>query len=161
MAEREGVRFRDVQRLHPVRRVVIVGLLFGVAFLPQPTEVSVVIIVLLVTLCVHAYAVTLQTEVRTDGLWVRLRPVHWRLRRIPLTNVASCGVRTFHVCCRWWWLGIARFRKGVGYIVRGAKAVQIDYADGRHVVIGSQRPEELAEAIRALLESKGGRKEAR
>lgn len=31
----------------------------------------------------------------------------------------------------------------------------IDYADGRHVVIGSQRPEELAEAIRALLKDKG------
>jgi hypothetical protein len=95
----------------------------------------------------------LTTEVRTDGLFVRFFPLHLSWRTIDLTDVTSCHAVTYRPIGEYGGWGIRRswHWDGWAYNVSGNRGVRLDYADGHHLLIGSQRPEELADAIQSLL----------
>ena len=97
---------------------------------------------------------TCTTEVRTGGLYVRLFPLHLSWRTIDLAAVVRCEAVTYRPIREYGGWGIRRTWSGDGwaYNVSGNRGVRIDYADGTHLLIGSQRPEELAQAIQSLLD---------
>jgi hypothetical protein len=47
--------------------------------------------------------------------------------------------------------GIRRGAKGKAYNVSGNHGVRLELSDGKRILIGSQRPEELSEAVAAAL----------
>ena len=93
----------------------------------------------------------LVTEVRPSGLYVRYVPFHRKPRRVPLDGVVRCRPVTYRPVRDYGGWGLRWVPGGFAYNVRGNRGVRIDYADGRHLLIGSQRPEELAAAIQPLL----------
>jgi len=93
----------------------------------------------------------LVTEVRTDGLYIRFFPLHLSSHRIPLEDLAQFEARTYNPMREYGGWGIKGGRKGRAYNVSGDRGVRLDYADGRHILIGSQRADELAEAIGKVL----------
>ncbi|MCL0060512.1 DUF6141 family protein [Dehalococcoidia bacterium] len=99
------------------------------------------------------YTAKLITEVRSDGLYIRLFPLHFSFLRIPLENLKRYEVRTYSPIkeCRGW--GIRSYRSGKAYNVSGNRGVALEFLDGRPILIGSQRPEELAKAIAFVLRS--------
>jgi len=124
-------------------------LVFGRPWGDHPTSDTALAIigtaVIAFTLLIAVLVLTsrLIVEVRPDGLYVRLR----RARKIDLENVVACRAVTYRPIrdyggwgWRWGWRGRA-------YNARGNRGVRLDYADGRHLLLGSQRPEELAEVI--------------
>jgi len=171
MSSREGVRFREVQRGVSKRWVVEfvagVAILAGLAvILWLSGSVYWVIIggggvVSTAYLATRQMLFELTTEVRTDGVYVRFRPYHWRLRKIvPSEYMKSCRIEEWGRWDAWrisGWAGPRRSEGETRYALKGRKGVLIyadgaHVADGSHVVIGSQRAEELAEAIRSLVE---------
>ena len=85
--------------------------------------------------------VQLVTQVRRGELRVGLRGL-WRARRIPLGEIQSIESVTLdpeldHS-------GIRSGRKGKAYIAGGNRGVRLKLANGAMLVVGSQRPEELA-----------------
>ncbi len=89
-------------------------------------------------------------EVRHDGLYVQYVPIHFRPKRISLDQVASVQSVIYRPILRYGGWGIRWIPKGKAYNARGNRGVRLDYANGRHLLLGSQRPQELAGAIDRL-----------
>jgi uncharacterized membrane protein len=91
------------------------------------------------------------TEVRTDGLYIRFFPPHLSFRRIPLEDLAGFEARSYSPMREYGGWGIKSGCGGRAYNVSGDRGVRIDYTNGGHILIGSQRADELAQAIRSIL----------
>jgi hypothetical protein len=95
-------------------------------------------------------AARLRTEVSTRGLRLRFPP--FVDREIPFTEIRRVGARTYRPLREYGGWGIRWGGKGrTAYNVSGNRGVEVELTDGRTVMVGSRRPDELAEALRAHL----------
>ncbi len=127
---------------------------------PEPVGVLAVtgIIEVIAALAVFGlfYATRLLTEVRTDGLYVRFVPFHFSYRRIGFDTLKTYAVRTYSPIGEYGGWGIRwSWRNGWAYNVSGNRGVQLELVGGKKILIGSQRPGELAGAIALMT---GGQK---
>ena len=92
------------------------------------------------------YFVKLIVKVKEDGIHIRFFPLHSRL--ILFKNLKSYEVRQYRPILDYGGWGI-RWRPGKGwaYNVSGNRGVQLELADGKQLLIGSQNPEKLAQMI--------------
>lgn len=88
----------------------------------------------------------LETEVRGDGLYVRFLPLR-RKHRFGWPEIVSAGARSYRPIREYGGWGIRWSTRGKAYNVYGDRGVQLVLADGRRLLIGSQRADELAAAI--------------
>jgi hypothetical protein len=95
-------------------------------------------------------AAKLVTEVRSDGLYIRFYAFHRSFHKIPLENVARFEARTYKPILEYGGWGVRWTMKGKAYNVSGNRGVRLDFKDGKHLLIGSQRPDELAQAIGSI-----------
>lgn len=89
------------------------------------------------------------TELRGDGLYIRFVPFHLSFRKIPLQDVTKVEARTYHPIMEYGGWGI-RWNPCIGgraYNVSGNRGVRLDFSNGKHLMVGSQRPDELHRAI--------------
>ncbi len=70
-------------------------------------------------------------------------------RRIALADIASAESVTYSPVADYGGWGIRGWGRSVALNARGSLGVRVTLQDGRRVLIGSQRPEELAEALAA------------
>jgi len=86
-------------------------------------------------------------EVRDDGIYIKYSPFHMSYRKIPLSEIASVEARTYSPLREYGGWGCRGFGKNIAYNVSGNRGVQLVLRDGKRLLIGSQKPEELADAI--------------
>ena len=160
-----GVRapvFREVQRF-PLRRIALalacppcfmLGLLIWQVILGHPwgkhpmANADVVGWTVFVWLLyLRLITVRLLTEVRQGKLLIALRGL-WRLRRVPLDQIQAVETITHDIARDYGGFGIRSTRSGKAYVASGGRGVRITLASGEKLVVGSERPEELAAAIR-------------
>ena len=91
----------------------------------------------------------LVTEVRSDGIYIRFVPFHFSFHKIPLEEVKSFEVRKYNALREYGGWGIRYGPQGKAYNVGGNRGMQLELADGKRVLIGSQRPEEFLAALQA------------
>lgn len=102
------------------------------------------------------WVLRLEVEVREDGVYFRFFPLHLTFRRIPFEEVAHCSARTYNPVREYGGWGIRySLRGGRAYNVRGNRGVQLVLRNGERILLGSQRAEELARAVRAGMERAG------
>jgi hypothetical protein len=89
----------------------------------------------------------LTTEVRPEGLFIKMFPFHWSFREIPQEGVERFEAITYRPMGDYGGWGLRFGKGGRACNVKGNEGVRIDYKDGRHILIGSQRAKELAEAL--------------
>lgn len=92
------------------------------------------------------YQVRLVTEVHDDEVHVQFVYM-WRRRKIPLGEIHAVRAVTYSPIRDYGGWGIRRGARGWAYNVSGNRGVEIEMADRRHLMVGSQQPEELARAI--------------
>ena len=102
--------------------------------------------VLMVGMAVLVLSARLITEVRSNGLHVRFFPFRWNA--IPFETIASYQTQTYLAIRDFGGRGIRWGRDRKAYIVAGNEGLQLLLNDGRKVLIGSQRPQELEAAVR-------------
>jgi len=98
----------------------------------------------------------LRTEARADGLYIRFFPFHLSFHRLPLAEVREIEAVTYRPIMDYGGWGIRYGAKGKAYNVSGNRGVRLTYHSGRHLLIGSQEPDALAEAVRSLHASGAG-----
>jgi hypothetical protein len=103
--------------------------------------------VLLLAVYVRLISVRLVTDIRSGELAVGLRGL-WRRRHIPLSAVRSVAPVRFDPAAEYGGYGIRRGPRGVAYIAQGNRGVQLELQDGSKLLIGSQRPDDLAQKIK-------------
>jgi hypothetical protein len=125
---------------------------FGRDFLSGPDKArsvavpAVIFVLLWGGLCLFLYSLRLTTRVDHRHLHVRFFPL---LRKsIPLEDIARWEARTYRPILEYGGWGLRYSWKGRAYNVSGNRGVQLEIADGKRVLLGSQRPDELAAAIR-------------
>jgi hypothetical protein len=101
------------------------------------------------------HLLNLTTEVRTDGLYVRFYPFHLSFKKIPLEKVRTFYATTYHPILQYGGWGIRYGWSGKAYNVSGNRGVKFEFIKGRHLLIGSQRPEELAHALEEIMNRPG------
>lgn len=88
----------------------------------------------------------LGTEVRDDVLEIRFRGLFAR-RVIPLAQIQHFEAKTYRPIRDYGGWGVRRGAAGMAYNVSGNRGVELRLADGKSLLIGSERPEELVLAL--------------
>jgi hypothetical protein len=84
---------------------------------------------------------------QTHPISFRFRPLTRRV--IPIADIESAQARSYGALRAYGGWGIRGLDGQRAYSVSGDRGVELDLADGRKVLIGSQRADELARAISA------------
>jgi hypothetical protein len=94
-------------------------------------------------------ALKLVVEVREDALAIHFRP--FLRREIGYGEMVRCEACTYRPIREYGGWGIRFSRHGTAYHVRGNRGVQLELADGKRLLLGSQRADELAAAIQTQM----------
>jgi hypothetical protein len=95
------------------------------------------------------YVLKLVTQVDARGVQLRFFPL--TRKQIPFDTITSCRARTYRPIREFGGWGIRFSRKGRAYNVSGNRGVQLEFRQGKPLLIGSQQPEQLAAAINSHL----------
>ena len=90
----------------------------------------------------------LTVTVTGEAIQIHYRPL--ARRTIPISEVAQAEAGTYSPLGEYGGWGIRGFGRNRAYNVSGRRGVALNLTDGRKVMIGSQRAEELARAIEAV-----------
>ena len=94
----------------------------------------------------------LRVEVRDDALYARVFPLTKR-HRFAYADLASCEAVTYRPLLDYGGWGVRFSRAGKAYNVYGNRGVQLEFKGGKRLLLGSQQPEQLAQAIQSRLPS--------
>lgn len=108
--------------------------------------------IMLAVIMLWIYLMRLVTEVRDDALTVHF-VLLWRRKAIPYQNIRSVEARTYNAIAEYGGWGIRWGARGWAYNVSGNRGVQLQLDDGKELLIGSERAEELAAAIKRRTEA--------
>jgi hypothetical protein len=97
------------------------------------------------------YWARLEVTVSDDGILIRFFPFHRHGRRIALRDVTEARARTYEPITEYGGWGIRYGFNGMAYNVSGHEGVQLVLVNGKSILIGSQRSEELEAAIMRAL----------
>ncbi len=103
------------------------------------------------------YKAALVTEVRTDGLYLKLWPLHLSFRHVACGDIEAVERESFSALGEYGGIGVRHnptfYRWGVSfegpkaYIAEGGDGVRVDRRDRRPLLVGTQRPGELHAAL--------------
>lgn len=118
---------------------------------PLSTGALVAVEAVLAAIAVWVYQMRLVTEVRADKLSVHFQWL-WRPRRIPFAEIHSYRAVTYNPISEYGGWGIRYGAHGTqAYNVSGDRGVQVEFINGKRLLIGSQRADELARALDAAM----------
>jgi hypothetical protein len=99
------------------------------------------------TIAAFLYSLRLRTEVRADGIYFKMWPLHRSFRRISWSDIKQYESKQYRPLREFGGWGIRWTPGKVAYNVSGNRGVWIEQTNGRAVLIGSQHPDEFAKAI--------------
>lgn len=114
---------------------------------PSPDVVALVIWLFFgVGLPLFAHYTKLITDVQTDGVYLRFFPLY--SRTIALDDIVTYEARQYRPLIEYggWGIRFGRHNKRA-YTMGGNRGVELELTGGARLLIGSQRPEELASAL--------------
>lgn len=130
--------------------IAVVPVITGTAAYVSPPDdgspVGLIVAISLLPLLL-VLAVRLTTEVRAEGLTVRLSPL--TTRRIGWPDITAASPRTYRPLREYGGWGIRFGKAGTAYNARGNRGLQLVLTGGERFLIGSQQPEALLAAITA------------
>ena len=91
----------------------------------------------------------METQVRTRGVYVRMRPLPWA--HITPESIVAHSAVTYRPIRDYGGWGLRRTLRGDrAYNASGNRGVRLEFADGRHVLVGSQNPDRLDRAVAGI-----------
>jgi len=155
--------YREVQRFRQPWLWLLIAGIFGVtvwSFVQQivlgrpfgqnpapDTAIAIIVLVFGLAFPVLFLVANLTVEVRSDGLYYRFFPFHWSFRRISAETLSKYEVHRYRPIRDYGGWGIRWGRGSKAYNVSGNRGVMLELSDGNRLLIGSQKPEEMAGAI--------------
>lgn len=102
---------------------------------------------LLVTIFV--LSIRLDTQIKEDGIYVRFFPLQFSYRFFPWNSLLKCYVRTYNPISEYggWGLRLGLFGKGTAYNISGNEGLQLEFTNGKKLLLGTQKPQELSEVL--------------
>jgi hypothetical protein len=167
MIDQYGVLFKETQRFRqwwiwallliaPGILVwgVVQQLVFGVPWGNNPaSDWLLILLACLIGVGVPAFMfwVRLDTVVRYEGVYVRFFPFHLKWVAIPFDLVESVNAVEYSPLREYGGWGIRYGASGKAYNVSGNLGVMLELKDGKRLLIGSRKAEELGLAITSAM----------
>ena len=136
--------------LFGIFRQVISGQPFGNKPISNGGLIVAECVVLLVTLLFINFR--LDTRIKTDGIQVRFFPLHWKFKFYPWDMVSKSFIRKYAAISEYggWGLRFGIFGAGKAYNVTGDEGLQLEFRDGKKLLIGTNKPAELEKALNEI-----------
>ncbi len=111
------------------------------------------LVVMILVIAMHAI-MTLQVTVDSSAIYYRYPPFVRKERRLTKTDIQAMNIRKYRPIWEFGGYGY-RYRLGSGRAlnVSGKDGLQIVLANGKRLLIGTQKPEELGRIINQLKEN--------
>ncbi len=125
--------------------LLILGFMLFVAVVGKPIAV-------LITLgtCILFYMMYLKTEFRAKGIRYRFVPFHGKDRLIEWNEIEEYYIRQYNPIMEYGGWGIKFSHKGMVLNTKGNMGLQLILKNGRKILIGTQRADELDDFLRSL-----------
>jgi hypothetical protein len=133
--------------------IAVSQIFFGIIYGDKPMSNAEVTIALLVNtaILVLFFYVRLETRVEQDCIRIRFFPFHFSWRTFPRDEIANAVVREYKPIAEYGGWGIRGIGKNRAFNISGNKGLQLEFNDGKRILIGTQQPEELAIAVRNFM----------
>ncbi len=94
----------------------------------------------------------LETQITKVGIEVRFFPFHLNARFFPWSDIAKSQVRTYEPLSEFggWGLRGSFSGKGKAFNVSGNQGLQLEFNDGKKLLIGTQKPEEIKAILQKM-----------
>ena len=98
----------------------------------------------------------LDTKIQIDRIYVRFFPIHLTFKHYSWDKILKSFVRLYYPIREYgvWGLRIGLFGKGKAYNVSGDKGLQLEFTDNKKLLIGTNKPDELAETLDKIVQYK-------
>lgn len=121
---------------------------------PMPDLALVLVTAGVCALAFWLWNLHLATEVRDNELWMQFKLL-WPPKSIPFSKIVRAEAVTYRPILDYGGWGVRFGRKGRAYNVSGNRGVQLELADGKGLLVGSQKPEELVSALKERMRVAG------
>lgn len=94
----------------------------------------------------------LDTQIKKDGIYVRFFPFHFSFKHYTWNALTKCYVRQYSAITEYggWGLRLGIFGKGTAFNVSGDKGLQLEFKTNKKLLIGTNKPDELTEALNKI-----------
>ena len=158
-----NICFVEQQRfLKPWRWLFSVMLIFiGVASIIRHDHIDgklissaavIIISVIVIFVFILLYTMKLKTKIDAQGIYYKYIPLHWQEIRIDWSKLENAYVRKYNPILEYggWGIRLGIFGKGRAYNVYGNMGMQLVFKDGKKLLLGTQKPDELQNILNEL-----------
>lgn len=94
----------------------------------------------------------LDTVIKKDGIYIRFFPFHLRFKHYPWESLTKSFVREYSSIREFggWGLRLGFFGKGKAYNVSGDKGLQLEFSNGKKLIVGTNKPDQLTEVLNKI-----------
>jgi hypothetical protein len=119
---------------------------------PASDLVLIMITTFIFLLTISFYIFRLQTQIRTDGVYVRPFPFIRKFRCYRWEEISKSFVREYSPLLEYggWGFRLGIFGQGRAYNVSGNMGLQLEFTNGKKLLIGTQKPEAMTAALQQL-----------
>lgn len=156
---KENPEFYEIQRFRQWWLWLIIIFVIGFSaynsienaefFTPAELAVSSAVLFLIFLLF---FIIKLETKINTLGIRVRLYPFHLQFKYYPWKNIQQAYIREYSPLMDYggWGLRLGLFGRGKAYTVSGDLGLQIVFKDGKKLLIGTQKSNEINQFLAKL-----------
>jgi Family of unknown function (DUF6141) len=131
--------------------LLVTSFMDGTLQIPAITFVAFLIPFLIVPIIMYIiYSAKLETNVEEDGLIYRFFPLIRSSKKILWEDIEKMEIITYRPLLDYGGYGIRWGTKGKAINVSGDKGLQIIFKDGKKLLIGTNKPDELLIALKGL-----------
>ena len=113
-----------------------VVLLSGTIFILLPTVLT--------------YKLRLETHITKEALYIKFFPFHLSFREFKWNRVSKAFIRKYAPLAEYGGWGVRFGRSGKAFNVSGNMGLQLEFIDNTRLLIGTNKPAELAETLNKL-----------
>lgn len=131
---------------------IVQQVFLGVQFGKNPADDIALIIALAVLLIITFlfYSIRLDTEISADGIKVRFFPFHLSFRIYPWEKIRNCYVRKYKPIREYGGWGLRGLGSNRALNVKGNMGIQVEFIDGKKLLIGTGRFDEVSKILTSL-----------
>ena len=127
--------------------ILLFSIIFHIAEAEQASSFYILIILLF---AVFIYSITLTIKVKSDGIHYQFFPIHFKSYIIQKDDIEKFESLKYNPILDYGGWGIRHRFKGKAYNIRGNKGVKIYLKNGKTILFGSQKYQELEKALESI-----------
>ncbi len=130
---------------------IVQQIIFNIPFGNNPTSDDILLLIGIVPigLCLLLFQAKLITEVKKDGIYIKFLPFHFKYQKISYNDIKKYEVIEYLPLRDYggWGIRYNFFKKEKAYNLHGKIGLQLEFKNGKKLLIGTQKPDEIIEAI--------------